>query len=110
MRRKISRSRRRRSGKSDGVGEDCRGREWRSVEGQPRTWRREAILDHLEGTFGHLGDLPGLSSKASGASWTLRRATVGCLGAVFETLPATPGVLRIFRSSQERSSGSLSAL
>ena len=94
----------------DGVGEDGRGRRWRFVEGQPRTWRREAISDYLEGTFGDLGDLPGLSSKASGASWMPRRATVGSLGAVFESLPATPGVLRIFRSSQERSSGSLSAL
>ena len=62
------------------------------MEGQPRTWRREAISDYLEGTFGDLGDLPGLSSKASGPSWMPRSATVGSLGAVFESLPATAAV------------------
>ena len=76
----------------DGVGEDDRGRRWRFVEGQPRTWRREAISDYLKGTLGDLGDLPGLSSKASGASWMLRRATVGSLGAVFVSIPATVAV------------------
>ena len=62
------------------------------MEGQPRTWRREAISDCLKGTLGDLGDLPGLSSKASGASWMPRRATVGSLGAVFVSIPVTAAV------------------